>query len=185
VFTGPRTVRVDLTRNSDFVKKFGKKVKSLGGHYSECRGHGSARYVTLPIAKISDERLAEVTALIGQLVKEFGPSSLTTFVFETSGGAGIPAWVEVQRDTSFEHALASYWTAMENAIERKLMRRVTESEIVADEKRALEEYRQRLIKQALGMLDTLSTEATALGFGSDEKNMIETLSDRLTALSQA
>ena len=34
---------------SEFTKRFGKRIKALGGRYSDVRGHASKRYVTVPI----------------------------------------------------------------------------------------------------------------------------------------
>lgn len=48
----------------DFTKRFGAKVKKVGGRYSEVRGDKSKRFVTIPVT-------AFTTALVQDIVSEF------------------------------------------------------------------------------------------------------------------
>ncbi len=46
--TNKRQIELHLSSDAELVTKFGKKIKALGGHYSECRGHYTTRFVHLP-----------------------------------------------------------------------------------------------------------------------------------------
>jgi hypothetical protein len=43
-----RHVELHLDRDPELTAKYGKKIKELGGKYSECRGYDHIRYVDLP-----------------------------------------------------------------------------------------------------------------------------------------
>lgn len=93
----PYTVRMDCNNDPALVKKFGKKIKAAGGHYSECRGHQDTRFVYLP---------CEQEALINTIWAEFGRWDRTnkksgekmgTMVAQSGAlSNNLPAWVTVQ-----------------------------------------------------------------------------------------
>lgn len=60
----PKSIELHLGTSPEF-SRYSKKVKALGGRYSECRGHRSNRYVHLPWNE-------EGRSLANRLVAEFG-----------------------------------------------------------------------------------------------------------------
>ena len=92
----PYQVRLDLNTDPTFVKKYGKKVKEVGGSYDAARGQISHRFVYLPIAAES---------LINDVWREFGSwdhtskktgEKMGTMVATIPGGYNnLPAWVTV------------------------------------------------------------------------------------------
>lgn len=88
----PKSIELHLS-GSPLFTKYSKKVKALGGRYSECRGHSHTRYVHLPFT--SDGR-----ALANRLVAEFSARPATTIIargVDTFRGWHVPAPVVVQR----------------------------------------------------------------------------------------
>lgn len=68
----PRQIEIHLGTSPEF-SRYSKKVKALGGRYSDCRGYASSRYVHLPW---SDEG----RALANKLIAELGKGSRTTVI---------------------------------------------------------------------------------------------------------
>jgi len=92
----PYGVRLDLRNDPEFVKKFGKKVKAAGGSYSECRGHQSTRFVTLPCEQ--EALINEIWAAFGgweRTNKKSGEKMGTMVVTLPGGYSSLPAWVTV------------------------------------------------------------------------------------------
>ena len=76
---GTITVNVELhlSGNPELIKKYGKKIKAVRGHYSECRGYQNKRFVTVP---------ATETDLINVLVQTYPwGNTKTTMVARESG----------------------------------------------------------------------------------------------------
>lgn len=94
----PYGVRLDLRNDPEFVKKYGKKVRQAGGSYSECRGHQSTRFVTLPCAE--EKLINAIWAEFGgweQTNKKSGEKMGTMVVSLDGGFHGLPAWVTVHQ----------------------------------------------------------------------------------------
>jgi hypothetical protein len=51
-----------LSPSAELPKRFGKRIRAVGGTYSDCRGYDSVRYVSVPATKagrvLADELLA-------------------------------------------------------------------------------------------------------------------------------
>ena len=61
----PGQIEIHLGGSPEF-SRYSKKVKALGGRYSDCRGYASSRYIHLPW---NDEGRALANKLIAELVK--------------------------------------------------------------------------------------------------------------------
>lgn len=88
----PKSIELHLS-SSPLFTKYAKKVKALGGKYSECRGHSNTRYVHLPLT-------GEGRALANRLVAEFSARPVTVVIargVDTFRGRHVPAPVVVQR----------------------------------------------------------------------------------------
>jgi hypothetical protein len=57
-----KNVELHLSPSTEFTRKYGKKVKAVGGNYSQVRGNSFQRFVTVP---------ASEKELIDNLVTEF------------------------------------------------------------------------------------------------------------------
>jgi hypothetical protein len=62
-FLGPEHIELRLSGDPDFPKKFGKRVKAVGGSYTEARGGFTDRFVTLPAAAL--DLADEISATFG------------------------------------------------------------------------------------------------------------------------
>lgn len=81
-------IEMHIAPTSDFTTKgWAKKVKAVGGTYSQARGYADRRFVTLPTTP-------EGLKLMGELHKAFHLQGRNTpWVAQPSRG---PAWVAVQ-----------------------------------------------------------------------------------------
>ena len=113
----PKAVELHIGTSPEF-SRYSKKVKALGGKYTDCRGYSSKRYVTLPWTE-------EGRALADKLVAEFGRrfSHGTTLIVrgvDTYRGRHVGASIVVQhvdpRDgNACELLLAKYESAFEKS----------------------------------------------------------------------
>jgi hypothetical protein len=107
----PKSIELHLNGSPDFTRKYGHKVKSLGGRYSACRGYSIKRFVDVPWT-------TEGQSLANELIAEFGNSKRTTVVLRgvsTFRGKHVHAHVVVHYVSSAdanpcETALAAYET---------------------------------------------------------------------------
>jgi hypothetical protein len=93
----PYSIRMDLRNDPEFVKKYGKKVKAVGGSYSECRGHQSTRFVVLPSSE--DVLINTIWAEFGgadRINKKSGEKMGTMVAQSVALSNHLPAWVTVQ-----------------------------------------------------------------------------------------
>ena len=72
-------VELHLSKNTEFTTRFGARVKSVGGRYSDVRGDANRRFVTLP---------ASETALIDELAVAYGGSQKTVVVVRDLSAEG-------------------------------------------------------------------------------------------------
>ena len=111
----PTEVELHLGTSPEFTK-YSKRVKALGGKYSDCRGNTSKRFVTLPWTPEGRE-------LADKLVAEFGWSKKTTLIVrgvERFRNQHVHAWVIVHHvvpseGNACERLLAKYEAAFEKA----------------------------------------------------------------------
>jgi len=104
-------------------KRYGKRIKALGGEYTECRGHQTTRYVDLPWTE-------DGQALANKLVAEYGSGGEkgTPIVIKGVDMSGIEesylqAWIVVHNvakrgDDPMGELLARYQKAFSSALER-------------------------------------------------------------------
>ena len=111
----PKAVELHLGTSPEF-SKYSKKVKSLGGRYSHCRGDASKRFVTLPWTPEGRE-------LADSLVAEFGRGRDTTLIVrgvDRFRNKHVHAWVVVHHvvpseGNACERLVAKYEAAFEQA----------------------------------------------------------------------
>lgn len=111
----PKAVELHLGTSPEF-SKYSKRVKALGGKYSDCRGNTSKRFVTLPWTPEGRE-------LADKLVAEFGWSKKTTLIVrgvDRFRNKHVHAWVIVHHvvpseGNACERLLAKYEAAFEQA----------------------------------------------------------------------
>lgn len=111
-----------------FTRRYGSKIKALGGHYSECRGHQNKRSVGLPGTKhgllLADQILAEawdVETLPGYKHLEDRVTMIAESPCDPHVGH-IPAWVNVQYPRTVAEFMEKIRAALEQAVERKIIR---------------------------------------------------------------
>jgi len=75
----PKSIELHLGTSPEF-SRYSKKVKALGGTYTECRGYASHRFVHLPLTE-------EGRALANKLIAEFGRTAHKT----TTVVRGLPS----------------------------------------------------------------------------------------------
>lgn len=88
----PKAIELHLGTSPEFTR-YSKKVKALGGKYSDCRGNASKRFVTLPW---SDEG----RALANKLFEEFVWCQKTTLIVrgvDSYRNKHVQAWVIVHK----------------------------------------------------------------------------------------
>jgi hypothetical protein len=88
----PESIELHLS-SSPLFSKYAKKVKALGGRYTECRGHSHTRYVHLPLT-------SEGRSLANRLIAEFSARPATTVIargVDSFRGRHVHAPVVVQR----------------------------------------------------------------------------------------
>lgn len=95
----PKSVELHLSASPEF-SRYSKKVKALGGQYSECRGNTYKRFVDLPWTE-------EGRALANKLIAEFGYGKKvkTTAIVrgvDSFRGKHVHAWVIVHKVDCFE-----------------------------------------------------------------------------------
>lgn len=111
----PKEVELHLGTSPEF-SKYSKKVKALGGKYSDCRGNTSKRFVTLPWTPEGRE-------LADKLVAQFGRGRDTTLIVRGVNrfrNQHVHAWVIVHHvapseGNACERLLAKYEAAFEKA----------------------------------------------------------------------
>ena len=90
----PRSVELHLSPSPEFSRYgYSKKVKTLGGRYSQCRGDAYRRYVTLPWTEEGRE-------LANELVTKFSTGPKTTLIVrgdDSFRGRHVHAWVIVHK----------------------------------------------------------------------------------------
>lgn len=74
VLPAPEEMELHIYGNPEMPKRFGAKVKALGGSYSACRGYESTRFVYLPLT-------TEGFALAEELVAAYPDAGQTTVIF--------------------------------------------------------------------------------------------------------
>ncbi|HEX7095661.1 MAG TPA: hypothetical protein VF183_07245 [Acidimicrobiales bacterium] len=63
-----RTLELHLDADPELPKKYGKRIKALGGRYGEARGYGAKRIVDVPV----DGALGDGIKLCAELVRAYG-----------------------------------------------------------------------------------------------------------------
>lgn len=109
----PKAVELHLGTSPEF-SKYSKKVKALGGKYSDCRGYNNKRFVTLPWSNEGRE-------LANKLIVEFGRKPTTAIVrgVDRYNGKHVHAPVVVhQIDKDASDPCESLRIAYEAAFER-------------------------------------------------------------------
>lgn len=71
-------LELHLSGNPDLPKKFGARIKAVGGRYNAVRGYGHDRYVTIP---------ATETALADALIKNFAKGKGTCIIWRGPGSS--------------------------------------------------------------------------------------------------
>jgi len=156
----PKSIRVDLNSSPRFTKRYGQRVKDLGGTYSYCRGHHSTRYVQVPLEKAS-----EAANLIREMIRDFGPK-VTTVVFYAPG---LEAHITVQHVTNqvlhpLSHVLASYKHKLKKACSYGQVFPVPPAP-EEDEERATREYREHCTRLS-SVVGGLKSEGYSTAYGT-------------------
>lgn len=91
-------LRIDLPSDPDFTRKgWGRRVKSVGGHYSEARGHVSHRFVHVPASE-------EGVALASSLLNAFAPSEGRGEILVIVSFKSTPTWARFHDQFRFRRA---------------------------------------------------------------------------------
>lgn len=139
-----RRVRVQFSDLDSFTRRFGKKIRALGGDFSECRGHTHERTVYMPTTPeacaLLDAMLAEAAAYEDKINGDreargtkprIGKERrIETYYLVSEGSLGdlhchvghAHAWVTVQRSRTMAAFVADVRAMVEQSIERGIMR---------------------------------------------------------------
>lgn len=123
-----RGVRIDLPASCDFPTRLRKKIKALGGTYTDVRGHKSKRFIRIPWYRdpVQAEAVHDIVIDLCRLNRRHTETTSQplgrklTFVFMIHGN--IPAWVAVQHAHTFAEAKHLLVRAFENAVEREIIK---------------------------------------------------------------
>ena len=92
-----------LSSSPAFTRRFGKKVKALGGRYSHCRGDCSKRFVTLPTTPEGALLADEIVRVHPSFSRSRGRRG-TTVIARRCTPRAPQAWVDVHY---FDHRKVS------------------------------------------------------------------------------
>lgn len=112
----PRSVEagIYMEEGSDFLKKWGRKIKKLKGTYSECRGHHRTRYVKLPWTH-------EGLSLLDQILAARTSPNKKVNMHISQYPRDVQAWVVVHDACSSEELRKLYRAALQNAAKRGIV----------------------------------------------------------------
>lgn len=71
----------------DFCKKYGRKIKALGGTYTNCRGYSDRRFVTIPWNEKNKE-------LMNELIRNF-QTKRTLAIIRLGWHSTLPSYIVV------------------------------------------------------------------------------------------
>lgn len=116
-------VELHLNNRPEFVRRFGRKVKACGGHYSACRILGNPRIVVVP---------ASETALIDAMAAAFPDGKKACLIarkYTDSRVERAPSWVHVHNYLLGCGTPASQWLAgqVRSAIAQAVRRNIIET----------------------------------------------------------
>lgn len=119
-----RGIRINLPASCDFPTRLRKKIKALGGSYTDVRGHKSHRYIRIPWHRhpVQAEAVHDIIIDLCRLNRRHTETTSEPlgrkmpFVFMIHGHGNIPAWVAVQYARTFAEAKYLLVRAFENAI---------------------------------------------------------------------
>jgi hypothetical protein len=180
----PAELELHLGSDPELVRKFGHKIKKIGGRYDKCLGHKVTRYVHVPLT--TGEPDDPGLELANELIKLYGVplrrNKGKVVVIVRGHCANLEAWIEVQyvdkkSVTPAEDALGGFEAALRIALKRRIVEAVTEADLEtgAEEHRKL--THRRKVERFGGLLDELEKLAGELGVEiADEL-------DRLTAVA--
>ncbi len=146
---GPPTVaRVTLRSDATFSKRFGQKVKALGGRYTYCRGSCTVRNVYVPLLD-----LPRAVALIQRMVRGAPhPQPLIAFispVLATPSWA-VPCEVNPYAPDPLSDALLLYKTRLERGVRNGKLSR---QPIPSAQQLAAKAHKDRVAKVVRGLKD--------------------------------
>jgi hypothetical protein len=148
------SVRLDLYANPEFPRKFGARVRAMGGNFTECRGSNHTRFVTFKLSGDlpGDVTPEEVVMLINEICADATPVHLGslktktfTFVFDLPRGCktgDAHSWICVQQGRNFFGAARAFIRSYEEAVGRKLAPTVAEMWAATQAERAEQTSRE-------------------------------------------
>lgn len=132
-------------------KRYGKRIKAVGGHYSDIRGSVDTRYVRLPLA---------AAELIDELLADYGPRKAQIRVYRDHMIIASATLAEI---LGHLRKIVSKFAAV-----GKDYRLVTHAELIADDARAAREEHnynckrlQETVQQVIKQADTIGLMLTA------------------------
>jgi hypothetical protein len=120
----PTEIRLDLSPDPTFTRRFGKRVKALGGSYDHVRGYANRRHVHMPFE--TSEQRDLVDAMLQTYPMGGWRKKGTTVVFGCAQRTYPQSWMKVfevplNSTEPLKDAARSFCKTYDNAIQRKII----------------------------------------------------------------
>jgi len=145
-------VELHLSPCPTFTKRFGRRVKALGGRYSDCRGSSYKRFVTVPVA------IPEGRVLVDVLVAAYGGPNTTAVLRGPSSGPGVVLKVDRRLGEAARLLEQGAEARLRASLDRGEAQEVTGADLEADEVRLRIKAREAKVAR----LEKLRAEVAAL-----------------------
>ena len=165
VIAPPTEIRLNLDTAPSLPKKYGKKIKAVGGRYDSARGNAGSRQVCLPLkARELADKLATEYYCSGYSYaarKQVGMTvSLHGTLTHESAVYHIP---KADSADAVKKTLKLFWVRHAKAAKEGRILKVTEADMVADETERAEVKRVKRLERLAVAAENLIKEAEELG----------------------
>lgn len=148
----PTSFELHINSDPDFTKKFGKKVKAIGGHYRACRGYQTTRFVHIPNTEEGRE-------LAQAILDEFAFDSVkpdkfhlrkTSTVISRGLPLLLPSWAIVHYTKSIDEALSMLAKNLESKAAVEIFDRLSREEKAKESRDRRRQEVERLTESLRG-----------------------------------
>lgn len=162
----PKTVELHLRADAELPKRFGQRIKAVGGGYSKCRGHTDKRFVKVPINEIE---------LINELITTFPDYRSTTVIFRgMSVRLGNASSAVTVHSVPEGETIAVAWQAFVVALRNEIVQKALDEHYESQARREAGTTRQVEIEaeaanvSTCGAMQGIVGELVRQGYSSDE-----------------
>lgn len=124
LLAAPGSVELHLNPDPSLPRRFGKRIKKMGGSYRAARGHADTRFVSIPWTA---EGRDLANTLVEQFGRDFGSKKTVCIMRGGEIKHTFPAWVVVQNVPTkcadpMAAALGLYQGKFDQAVKRKIIK---------------------------------------------------------------